>query len=337
MTIPCVTTDVDAVRTNERPTPNITVHDSEADARELRQVQALIKERLVGLDHGPATEAASYQTSTSGSLLRARLALASGHAFQCSNQYRIAAAAACELIHNASLVHDDLSDGDEYRRGKPSVWKQFGSEVALCTGDLLLCTAFGVAADLTDPQESSSLVRQLTTMTSRTIVGQSREVASSQQRAHPDLRDYLYTTAAKTVPLIELPLMTGAVAAGADTGVKSRVGRLANAVGLAYQIIDDLDDLVNGVEGLHPFHAWHHHSPSGQEGAGARIQRATRHALASLNRARRTLGDLETRVPVSLAPRLQPLLLQLEQRALAHRQYSPKEEGPASDDAAPQQ
>ncbi|WP_077530937.1 polyprenyl synthetase family protein [Vreelandella utahensis] len=329
MTIPCVTTDVDAVRTNERPTPNITVNDSEADARELRQVQALIKERLLGLDHGPATEAASYQNSTTGSLLRARLALASGHTFQCSNQYRVAAAAACELIHNASLVHDDLSDGDEHRRGKPSVWKQFGSEVALCTGDLLLCTAFGVAADLTDPQESSSLVRQLTTMTSRTIVGQSREVASSHQRAHPNFRDYLYTTAAKTVPLIELPLITGAVAAGAEADVQSRMGRLANAIGLAYQIIDDLDDLENGVEGLHPFHAWHHHCPPGQGGTGQRIQRATLHAQASLNRARETLGDLETRVPVSLAPRLQPLLIQLEQRALAHRQNSLQDAGPA--------
>lgn len=325
MTIPCVTTDVDTVRTSERPTTT-TDSDSTADAQELRQVQALIKERLVGLDHGPATEAASYQTSTGGSLLRARLALASGHAFQCSHQYRIAAAAACELIHNASLVHDDLSDGDEYRRGKPAVWKQFGNEVALCTGDLLLCTAFGVAADLADSREASSLVQQLTAMTSRTIVGQSREVASSRQQAPPSLRDYLYTTAAKTVPLIELPLMTGAVAARADASIQWQIGRLANSVGLAYQIIDDLDDLVNGFEGLHPFHAWHHHRPAGQDSAEARIRRATQHALASLTRARKTLTRLEQTVPVALTPRLQPLLMQLEERALAHRQNGPQNE-----------
>lgn len=330
MTIPCATTDVDTVRTSTRTRTNMTVAESETDTQELRQVQALIKERIMGLEHGPATDAASYQTNTSGSLLRARLALASGQAFQCSHHYRIAAAAACELIHNASLVHDDLSDGDEHRRGKPAVWKQFGNEVALCTGDLLLCTAFGIAADLTDPQESSSLAKQLTAMSSRTIVGQSREIAPPQQRPQPRLRVYLNTTAAKTVPLIELPLMTGAVAAKAEASTQGEIARLANAMGLAYQIIDDLDDLVSGWEGLHPFHAWHHHRAVGQDGAEPRIQRATQHALASLKRARQTLNDLETKIPVALAPRLQPLLTQLEHRALAHRRKSPQNAEPAS-------
>ncbi|MEQ6884680.1 polyprenyl synthetase family protein [Salicola sp. Rm-C-2C1-2] len=328
MTISCATTDVDVVRTNIRTRTNVTDAESEADTQELRQVKALMEERIMGLAHGPARDAASYQTDTGGSLLRARLALASGLAFQCSQQYRIAAAAACELIHNASLVHDDLSDGDEHRRGKPAVWKQFGNEVALCTGDLLLCTAFGVAASLADPQESTELTKQLTAMTSRTIVGQSQEVAASQKQVKPRLRSYLTTTMAKTVPLIELPLMTGAVAARAGSMARIQIERLANAIGLAYQIIDDLDDVVNGTEGLHPFHAWHHHRPIGQEEAEPRIKRATEHALASLKRAQRVLNELETTVPTALAPRLQPLLMQLEQRALAHRQNTPQTEEP---------
>ena len=337
MTMACVTTDADHVRGDKRSIKHGRVRDSEDEVQELRQVQALMKERVMGLEHGPATEAASYQISTDGSLLRARLALASGQAFLCSNQYCKAAAAVCELIHNASLVHDDLSDGDEQRRGKPAVWKYFGPEVALCTGDLLLCAAFGMAADLSDWRESSLLTRQLTAMTSRTIVGQSREVGAFPKQGHPSLRLYLDTTAAKTVPLIELPLLSGAVVGGADGQTQQQLRRLANAVGLAYQIIDDLDDLVEGYECLHPFHAWHHHRPGGQDGHVPRIQRATQHSLASLNRARRTLDELETRIPGELAPRLQPLLMKLEHRALAHRQKSQRNEEPGSHDARLQQ
>ena len=337
MTMACVTTDADDVRSDKRSINHGRVRDSEHEALELKRVEALMEERLVGLDHGPATEAASYQISTNGSLLRARLALASGQAFLCSSQYRTAAAAACELIHNASLVHDDLSDGDEQRRGKAAVWKHFGEEVALCTGDLLLCAAFGMAADLSDWRESSLLTRQLTAMTSRTIVGQSREVGASPKQMNPRLRLYLDTTAAKTVPLIELPLLSGAVVGGADDQTQQHLRRLANAVGLAYQIIDDLDDLADASEYLHPFHAWHHHRPGGQGGHEVRIQRAAQHSLASLNRARRTLDELEMRIPGALAPRLQPLLMKLEDRALAHRQKGQRTEEPGSHDARLQQ
>ena len=319
MTIPCVTTDVETLRTgNDANTIpgslNIDVQDSE-----LRQVETLIEDELKRLDDGPAKEAALYQIRTGGGLLRARLALASGHAFQCSTQYRTAAAAACELIHNASLVHDDLLDRDEFRRGKPAVWKQFGESVALCTGDLLLCSAFGVVSGIEERHQSQRLAQQLTRMTSRIIIGQSREVAPARHQLKPDLRLYLETTTAKTVPLIELPLMTGAVAAEADTETRATIQRLSGAIGLAYQIIDDLDDLANGYEFLHPFHAWHHHQPSGPENSPQRCCRAMQHALAALDRAERTLSMLETKLPAALGPRLRPLLAELQRRATVHR------------------
>ncbi|WP_160897807.1 MULTISPECIES: polyprenyl synthetase family protein [Halomonadaceae] len=296
-----------------------------------------MKEHVLGLTHGPATEAATYQIRSGGSFLRARLALASGHSFGRSIEYRVAAAAACELIHNASLVHDDLSDGDEQRRGKATVWRQFGEDVALCTGDLLLCAAFGVAAELETPEESRALTQQLSRLTSCTIVGQSREVASSHDQHLPGLRQYLETTSAKTVPLIELPLMSGVVAARADAVTQAGIVRLARSVGLAYQIIDDLDDLTEETPALHPFHAWHHHRPVGQRSAGARFRRATQHAFAALNRAQRALDELERHAVGGLAGRLQPLLSQLESRAIAHRRTGSDEGGAALHGVSQQQ
>mgnify|MGYP006279322227 FL=1 len=333
----CVPTDVDVdARGGQPPQRDVALGASDTEQQELKQVQALMKEQVLGLAPGPATEAAAYQIRTGGSLLRARLALASGHAFECSPRYRVAAAAACELIHNASLVHDDLTDRDEERRGRPTVWKRFGEDVALCTGDLLLCTAFGISAAIDDPQASGALVRQLTLMTGRTIVGQSREVAVTEGETRPGLRSYLETTTAKTVPLIELPLITGAVAAGAGANVMGDIGRFAQAVGLAYQIIDDLDDLVEGPRTLHPYHAWHHHRAAGQADAGARFSRATQHALAALNRAQRSLARLDRRIPGALAHRLQPLLSQLEARAMEHRRNGAPDGEPASHGQFPQ-
>ncbi|TSJ70884.1 polyprenyl synthetase family protein [Marinobacter vulgaris] len=293
--------------------------DDLSQARELALVQTLMTNHLNRLMAGPASSASSYQVQTGGSLLRARLALASGRAFGSSRNYRIVAAAACELVHNASLVHDDLLDRDTTRRGAPSVWKRYGDGVALCAGDLLLCAAFGVAADLDDPSESRLLAQHLSKMTGRIIVGQSVEIAQPENQSLPKLRAYLEATTAKTAPLIELPLISGAAAGGADQHTQDCIRQLAAAIGLAYQIIDDLDDLKSKRQPLHPFHAWHHHRQGQREAAEPRIRRATRHAIASLNRARRLLGKLEHREKISLGLTIDPLLAQLEQRALAHR------------------
>jgi len=290
-----------------------------SQVEELALVEELMTERLNSLTSGPASSAGLYQVKTGGSLLRARLALASGRAFGTSQNFRVGAAAACELVHNASLVHDDLLDRDTIRRGVPSVWKQYGDGVALCAGDLLLCAAFGVVADLDDPNESRLLSQYLASMTGRIIVGQSVEIAHSWNQLLPSLRAYLEATTAKTAPLIELPLMTGAVARVADRATHFCIRDFAAAIGLAYQIIDDLDDLNPNHQSLHPFHAWHHHRHGESDNAEGRIRRATQHAIAALKRGRRLLAQLPDGATGVLWPTIEPMLEKLEQRALAHR------------------
>jgi geranylgeranyl diphosphate synthase type II len=321
-----------AVTLKANVSTNIVSAQSAANSNhtlELDQVRALMLDTLQDVMEGPANHAGQYQVRTGGSLLRARLALASCRSFECSREYALAAAAACELIHNASLVHDDLLDGDLLRRGQPTVWKRHGEGVALCAGDLLLCTAFAVAAGLENAKQAHSLTQYLAAMASRVIVGQSVETAPKEPSALPRLRAYLNATRAKTVPLIQLPLMVGAIATNAEPIVRHTIKRFAEAVGLAYQIIDDLDDLTDLPEAqrcdgskaapFHPFHAWHHHAGRQADSPALRVHRATRHALASLQRARRQLERLERHLSRSITPTLTPLLMTLENRAQAHR------------------
>jgi geranylgeranyl diphosphate synthase type II len=305
--------------------------DEDIFAQELKQVKVLMLDSLQNAMQGPANSASQYQIGTKGSLLRARLALASCKSFQCSADYAIAAAAACELVHNASLVHDDVLDGDKLRRGQPTVWKKHGKGVALCAGDLLLCTAFAVTAGLKDSQKSCYLTQHLAAMTCQVIVGQSVEIAPRQFNNWPRFRAYINAAQAKTAPLIQLPLLTGAIAVNAGQPILASIKRLAGAVGLAYQIIDDLDDLTDiagpltdihhKVKLLHPFHAWHHHRNRLNDRPELRFLSATRHALALLQRAGEELQHLEQQLPTPITPTLGPLLLQLERRAQAHRYY----------------
>lgn len=297
---------------------------------QLSQVQALMQRCLDGVMRGPAQRASEYQINSGGSLLRARLALISGAAFNCPTDYSIAAAAACELVHNASLVHDDLCDGDIFRRNRATVWQKFGKEVALCSGDLLLCAAFNAACQIEDPGQARGLARLVAQLTSEVIVGQSLEVAHSSNDETPGFRQYLQATRAKTVPLIQMPLTTGAILQHNDPETITSIRRLAESIGLAYQILDDLDDLENPQGALHIYHAWHHHQVPIRDSRRLRINRAVRHAVAALQRAQHCVDALETIIPGSFDNQLTTLVEQLHAKAIKHRQQSSHFRDPTS-------
>ena len=87
-------------------------------------------------------DAARYHFSAGGSRIRAQLGLAAAAALNLSPQASLACALAPELLHNASLVHDDLQDEDTMRRTRPAVWSRFGKDIAISTGDLLISAAY---------------------------------------------------------------------------------------------------------------------------------------------------------------------------------------------------
>ncbi|WP_164834052.1 polyprenyl synthetase family protein [Salinivibrio socompensis] len=309
---------------------------------ELVSVAELMRSSLNAPDSWPATAASLYHLNVPGSQLRARLALLSGMAFGASIRHRIAAAAASELIHNASLVHDDLCDGDAQRRGQATVWKRYNPNVALCSGDMMLTAAFRAALVSDSSSHQLALLQLLTDRTSQVIGGQSIEVAKprvptetsfvntakffTEYQKKVRLTDYLQATLAKTAPLIALPLEAGALGGKLTSEEHDRIRYFANAVGLAYQIIDDLDDVdVNHLSHcwpskFHDYHAWPQHWPLSDKRSGNPVaiamQRAVRHASASLSRAEKLIEHF----PDQLATALAAILAKLRQQLVRHDQ-----------------
>lgn len=281
----------------------------------LSSVDQLMIDCLAGMRATPARDAAIYHLQTGGHRMRAKLALASSAGRMDVGDGR-AAAAACELLHNASLIHDDISDHDQYRRGQHSVRALYGDDVALCAGDLLLTAAFQTAAGIHEPGVAQRLTGFMADTAARVIGGQSVELDGRSNRRGMGVADYLAATREKTAPLIELALNVG-ISNATEAPYPAALGRqLAEAIGLAYQILDDLDDLeaVEDLEHLHPLHAWWQHQPRPlvRQGHHRKTrQRCLTHVQAALARAQRLAG----RLPEPLATDVLQLIHRLSRQS----------------------
>ena len=111
----------------------------------LDSLDRLYQRELPSINNSLA-QAANYHFHNPGKSFRAQLALCSGLALGLDEYNNLHWAAACELLHNASLIHDDISDASTYRRGQKSINEQFGSDMALCLGDWMIAKAFELAA-----------------------------------------------------------------------------------------------------------------------------------------------------------------------------------------------
>lgn len=153
-----------------------------------------------------------------------------------------AVAAIVELIHTATLVHDDILDGAELRRKVPTLNTRHGDHAAVLVGDVLFSKAYRAAAYLDDPFASRYL---------SDVVGHVLEGEIHQANAARDLDvsedEYREIIRGKTAALYEAALVVGAHYGGADEDAKARVGRIGHHLGMAFQIIDDRLD-VSGDE-----------------------------------------------------------------------------------------
>lgn len=272
----------------------------------LEKVDHFMVDLLMDLNSSPAQEAGLYHLQTGGGRMRAKLALASAF-LRLDTSDAVAAASACEFLHNASLIHDDISDRDLFRRGHQTVWAKYGPDVALCTGDLFLAAAFKAATTIKHTDVAQQITQSLAEHAARVIGGQSLELAMPTQSRHWRVHDYLDATQRKTAPLIELAIEIG--------GTPCR--RLAEALGLAYQILDDLDDQpigssANKIDPPHGLHAmWHHRSRVRPTDAQWAYNRCLRHVNAALARA----NKLNQSMPEPLATEISYLSNQLAQKA----------------------
>lgn len=188
----------------------------------------------------------AYHFETGGKRLRALLPLLVAEYFDYNAEKLIPFGAACEMLHNATLVHDDLQDGDETRRGQETVWKKYGSSRAINLGDAMFYYALLILNRLDIASERKDKARQrLLVETIRVIDGQEREflLKDTSKNANDLVDDYITMVEGKTSGLFALPIAGAAELVGAnDTEVKALV-ESSRHLGVIFQIQDDVLDL----------------------------------------------------------------------------------------------
>ncbi|MBS1302609.1 polyprenyl synthetase family protein [Loktanella sp. SALINAS62] len=189
--------------------------------------------RLVSFSPSRVTEAARYHLAGGGSRVRAQMGIEAAAALRLSPEASIACAAASELLHNASLVHDDLQDGDEIRRGAAAVWSCDGSDVAVSTGDLLISAAYMALAHHPRPVRALHLMHQAIAVT---IAGQTKDCSADI----PTPKDWVTIAEAKSGPLLAMPIQLALIAAGASG--QTAAACAGRALAVAYQTVDDIAD-----------------------------------------------------------------------------------------------
>lgn len=207
----------------------------------LEIIERTIDEVLPGAETRPAelSEAMRYAVGTGGKRIRPLICLASAVAVGGSAEDARYPAVGIELLHNYTLVHDDLPamDDDVERRGKPTVWKRFGEANAILVGDALQSLAFAAAAKA--PRNVSEIVAALGRYGLGVVQGQVEDVRGAVSRERGDV-GYIYEH--KTGDLFCAAAVMGALAGGGDDVAVGKLRSFALDLGLAFQFEDDLLD-----------------------------------------------------------------------------------------------
>lgn len=153
------------------------------------------------------------------------------------------AAVAVECFHKASLIHDDIEDGDDQRYGQPAMHVQHGVPVALNVGDLLLGEGYRLLASCgVDAQTTSELIRIAAAGHRQLCLGQGAELSWMRTPAAPTTDQVIDIFRQKTSPAFHVALGIGAALAGADSETQRVLSDYSDALGIAYQIRDDVED-----------------------------------------------------------------------------------------------
>lgn len=184
----------------------------------------------------PLAEAANHHFGKLGKMLRAKMALRASHLLNVDRAAALHWAAAIEVLHNASLIHDDICDGDQMRRGRPAVWSKYGRDVALTLGDWLVALSFELAAEAAQRSQTPMLVKILADHMKTTTMGEAREF--DIQRSC-NWQSYVEIAADKTAPLLTAPL-EGVAAMALHSGASATISAYFRSLGNAYQIANDI-------------------------------------------------------------------------------------------------
>lgn len=210
------------------------------------RMQDLVAGDLAAVEHLLATRAASpvaiipdlsgYIVAAGGKRLRPLITLIAANAVGKANEATHALAAAVEFIHTATLLHDDVVDESDLRRGKPAAKNVWGNKASILVGDFLFARAFNLLVET----NSLRILNRLATASTVIAEGEVRQLAAMATRDLPT-EEYLAIVEAKTAALFEAAAETGALSAGSEDHADSLASYGKN-LGLAFQIIDDALD-----------------------------------------------------------------------------------------------
>ena len=189
-----------------------------------------------------------YCVFAGGKRLRPVLCIAAAEACGGNREDAMAAACALELMHTYSLVHDDLPcmDDDDLRRGRPTCHKVYGEGMAVLCGDALLTEAFAVLAR----SKSVEMIAELASAggSRKLIGGQVMDLEGEGKSI--SLEELIRIHEAKTAALLTTSVRLGAMSAGADEAQIAALTKFGHALGLAFQVIDDILDVTQTTENL---------------------------------------------------------------------------------------
>jgi len=208
-------------------------------------------------------------------------------------------------VHNFTLVHDDIMDDDEIRRGRNAVHIEYGMPTAINAGDAMLAIAFErlVQAENLEPEDVAPLVNRIAWMVRRVSEGQQMDI-EFEERLDVDEADYLQMIEGKTAVMFLTCAEIGARISGADEDVIALMAQWGLAVGLCFQLMDDLIDVLSDSDTLG--------KPAGSDVAQGKRTLMIIHALAqpdqpAKDRLLAALGQGDNVDPKALNSALQAL------------------------------
>lgn len=272
--------------------PNETLFD-ERLAQAAHLVETRLSQVLAGAAAAPPRlrAAMAHAVLGGGKRFRPFLVIESARIFGISPQDSASTAAAVELLHCYSLVHDDLPamDNDELRRGRPTVWKAFGEAIAILAGDALLTLAFEIMAGPgthPDPAVRAQLVLRLARASGASgMVGGQQLDLEAEDASRSDLHAAAGVQAIqsmKTGALIRFSACAGAILASAPGADLQALAIYGDAIGAAFQIADDLLDAGGNAAQI-----------GKSTGKDAKAGKATWISILGIDGARTRLAQLE--------------------------------------------
>ncbi len=201
----------------------------------------------------PVWEAARYSLLAGGKRFRPRLLFAAGALMGPLPKEALPFAAALEMVHTYSLIHDDLPsmDNDDYRRGRPACHIVYGEATAILAGDLLLNRSYELMIRVAGENPRPGVLRAMRVLGEAAggegmILGQDRDLALEEMPGEEvGISDVLWMSELKTSRLIRAALLMGGCLAGAGDRVMEQLALAGTAAGIAFQIKDDILDCVS--------------------------------------------------------------------------------------------